>query len=77
MSSWAGRYDEAAEVLTRSSSLATNDGTRCASACGLAMVHAACGRLGEAENWLAKAKAHAPTYHLIADAEERIAAARV
>lgn len=73
---WAGRYDEAADCLTNASSLATNDGTRCASACGLVMVNAACGRLADAETWLARAKEQAPTYHLIADAEAALHAAR-
>jgi len=73
---WAERYDEAADALTRANTLATNEGTRCASACGLAMVHAGCGRLPEAERWLAMARDLEPTHHLIARAEARVDAAR-
>lgn len=73
---WAERHDEATDTLTRANTMATTPGTRCSSACGLAMVNAACGRIPEAEGWLTKAREQMPTSHLIADAEKQLAAAR-
>jgi Flp pilus assembly protein TadD len=74
---WLGRRDEARGLLSRAFALASSKRTRASAACSLAIAEARDRRLGNAEQWLARARKNDPASELLGGADREVSELRL